>query len=65
MSKGDRHEGDRVSYLLHRSRLSKTAHNVIVVKAALTVAFLLIVFLPAGYAAWAGVAANFLWLWRT
>lgn len=63
--KGDRHAGNRVRYLETRSRLSKTWHNVIMVKLGLSVGFVLVLMLPEGYQAWAAVSANFVWLWRT
>lgn len=63
--KGDRHAGDRVQYLLTRSKLSKTWHNVILVKLTLTFVFVLVLLLPPWLQALAAVPANLLWLWRT
>lgn len=48
-----------------REAKKKFWNNVLVVKVAVTVFFILTIVLPPQHAQWAGMAGNFLWLWRT
>lgn len=43
---------------------NKVIHNTLLVKAAISCGFLLMIFLPEGWKELAALSINFLWLWK-
>lgn len=44
--------------------ISKGTHNMLVVKAVISIGFILVLVLPEGWKEASALVLNFLWLWR-